>query len=617
VGFLPPNSLESMQRVWCIFMGGIFLAICSASAQIEDTADAYPRPYPTRNEGPSVQFGQAYQDISPNMPRPYDGAVLVKPKVETPDGVDAAKEAVITAEIAGLVFLENADQVKKDGAPGLAGVVTGIGILNQTEFQDKMRPYFGRPATMSVLDKICRDVIDYYRQQGFPVVNVVVPQQTVRDGAIQFLVTEARVGKVIVEGARWFNPDRLRENVTLREGDRVDADELQEDVRWLNNNPFRQANLAFQPGEQPGTTDVILEVNDRMPLRFFFTYDNYGIDLTGKNRLSTGFNFGNLFSTDQQVNFQYTTTTQEVFNSLKAYSGSWIIPFPWRNYLTIFGSYSGAQGDIPGTSATLQSASWQVSARYNAPLPMIGVYSHEVYGGFDFKQASNSLLIFNITTPDGGGFGTYDIFQLTAGYSGSAPDEIGSTSFELGGFYSPGGVGTLNNSTTFNNIISGANPEYGYGRFSLTRGFILPLNFSIRGEFNGQLATTSLMPTEQFGLGGYNTVRGYDERVANGDNAWVMNLEFWTPPGSVFKIFGNQEVEDRLQFLAFWDYGSVGFADPLPGQVQYWLMSVGPGLRYNIDRYVNVQFDWGFQLHQAPPGTKVGNRAELSATIAY
>jgi len=617
VGFLPPNSLESMQRVWCIFMGGIFLAICSASAQIEDTADAYPRPYPTRNEGPSVQFGQAYQDISPNMPRPYDGAVLVKPKVETPDGVDAAKEAVITAEIAGLVFLENADQVKKDGAPGLAGVVTGIGILNQTEFQDKMRPYFGRPATMSVLDKICRDVIDYYRQQGFPVVNVVVPQQTVRDGAIQFLVTEARVGKVIVEGARWFNPDRLRENVTLREGDRVDADELQEDVRWLNNNPFRQANLAFQPGEQPGTTDVILEVNDRMPLRFFFTYDNYGIDLTGKNRLSTGFNFGNLFSTDQQVNFQYTTTTQEVFNSLNAYSGSWIIPFPWRNYLTIFGSYSGAQGDIPGTSATLQSASWQVSARYNAPLPMIGVYSHEVYGGFDFKQASNSLLIFNITTPDGGGFGTYDIFQLTAGYSGSAPDEIGSTSFELGGFYSPGGVGTLNNSTTFNNIISGANPEYGYGRFSLTRGFILPLNFSIRGEFNGQLATTSLMPTEQFGLGGYNTVRGYDERVANGDNAWVMNLEFWTPPGSVFKIFGNQEVEDRLQFLAFWDYGSVGFADPLPGQVQYWLMSVGPGLRYNIDRYVNVQFDWGFQLHQAPPGTKVGNRAELSATIAY
>jgi len=51
-------------------------------------------------------------------------------------------------------------------------------------------------------------------------------------------------------------------------------------------------------------------------VRFFFTYDNYGIDLTGKNRLSTGFNFGNLFNMDQQVNFQYTTSTQSIFNSL-------------------------------------------------------------------------------------------------------------------------------------------------------------------------------------------------------------------------------------------------------------------------------------------------------------
>ena len=598
---------------------GVYLCLGTfcVFGQMADLPDVYGAPYPTRNEGPSIEFGQQYQDVSPNMPDPIQGAIKVKPKVEHPEEGGAEKEAVVTSEIRGLVFLEKEDQIKANGAPGLTGVVTGIELLKSEEFQQKLQPYFGRPATLSVLDKVCRDVIEYYRNQGFPVVNVVVPRQTVREGAIQFLVTEAHVGKVIVEGARWFNPDRLKSEVSLREGDKVDAAQLQEDIRWLNNNPFRQANLAFQPGEEPGTTDVILEVNDRMPLRFFFTYDNYGIDLTGKNRLSTGFNFGNLFNLGQQANFQYTTSTQNIFNSLNAYSGSWIVPFPWRNYLTVFGSYSGAQGDVPNTSATLNSSSWQISARYNAPLPMLGAYAHELYGGLDYKQASNSLLIFNITTPDGGGFGTYSIFQLTAGYSGSLPDEVGSTSFELGGFYSPGGVGSLNDSANFNDIIPNASPDYGYGRFTLTRGFTLPLNFSIRGEFNGQLATTSLMPTEQFGLGGYNTVRGYDERVANGDNAWVFNLEFWTPPGSIFKIFGNQEVEDRLQFLAFWDYGCVGYEQPQPGQGSTWLMSVGPGLRYNIDRYASVQLDWGFQLHQAPPGTKAGNRAELSATIAY
>lgn len=549
------------------------------------------------------------------MPRPADGRIKVEPKVESPEG-GQAKEAVVTAEVKALVFVDSEGAVKADGVPGASGVITGIEILKQEDFRDKLKPYLGKPATMATLNKVSKDVIDYYRREGFPVVNVVVPRQTVRDGVIQFVVTEAKVGKVIVEGAKWFNPDKFKDEVSLREGDKVDGDQLQEDVRWLNTNPFRSTDLAFQPGETTGTTDVILEVNDRMPLRFFFTYDNYGIDLTGKNRLSTGFNFGNLFNTDQQVNFQYTTTTQEVFNSLNAYSGSWIIPFPWRNYLTVYGAYAGSQAEIAPNN-TLQGNSWQVSARYNAPLPMIFEYTHEVYGGFDFKQSSNSLLIFNTEIGDGGGFGLYNVFQLTAGYSGNIPDPIGSTSFEVAGFYSPGGLGTLNDQETYNNIRPDADPDYGYGKLNLKRGFVLPLNFSLTAAFNGQITTSNLMPTEQYGLGGYNTVRGYDERVANGDNAWVFNAEFRTPPGSIAKIFGNQEIDDRIQFLGFWDYGFVGFNNAQPGQSNTYLMGAGPGLRYNIDRFVSVQFDWGFQLMKTPPGSKVGNRAELSVTAAY
>ena len=128
------------------------------------------------------------------------------------------------------------------------------------------------------------------------------------------------------------------------------------------------------------------------------------------------------------------------------------------------------------------------------------------------------------------------------------------------------------------------------------------------------------MPTEQYGLGGYNTVRGYDERAANGENAYVFNTELRTPPGSIFKIFGNQEVDDSIQFLAFFDYGFTGNIKPPSGsttQQDFWLMSVGPGLRYNIDRFVSVRFDWGFQLHRAPIGSVTGSRAELSVTAAY
>jgi hemolysin activation/secretion protein len=596
----------------CLALGGVS---CGSVFGQEGDSNEYAVPYPTRSQGPSVQYGQGFQSVAPSMPPPVEGKVTVKPKVEPAESV-AGKETVVASELKALVFVEASEQIKPDGVTGASGILTTIALLNEAGIQQTIRSYLGKPATLESLNQLCREVIDFYRKNGFPVVNVVVPRQTVRDGAVQLVVTEARVGKVIVEGARWFDPDRLKGEVSLREGDKVDGNQLEEDVRWLNTNPFRGVSPAFQPGEKPGTTDVILEVSDRIPIRVFLTYDNYGIDLTGKNRLSTGFNFGNLFNEEQQVNFQYTTTTQEIFNSMNVYSGSWIVPLPWRNYLTVYGAYAGSQADIE-PEGELRGSTWQVSARYNAPLPLIGLYTHEIYGGLDFKQASNSLLIFNTSPGPGGGFGVYNVFQLAAGYSGNMPDEIGSTAFELGGFYSPGGVGGLNDTATYSNVRTGADPDYGYGKLSAKRGFILPLNFSLSGSFNGQIATTNLMPTEQYGLGGYNTVRGYDERVANGDNAWVVNVEFRTPPGSIFKLFDNQEVEDRLQFLGFWDYGWVGFHNAIPGQINTYLMGVGPGLRYNIDRYVSVQFDWGFQLMKTPPGSKVGNRAELSVTAAY
>ena len=594
---------------------GILLLFAAKSfAQLPDELG------PSRAAPPSVQFGQGFQGIAPSPVPGKPGTVQTIPKVEPPEGAQRGREAVITAELKGLVFVEQEDQIKAEGVPGVEGVVASSELLQNAKFADRMRVYFGKPVTLGGLDEITREVISYFREQGFPVVNVVVPQQTVKDGVIQILAIEARVGRVKVENARWFRPDNIRSEVNLRQGDKIDANQLQDDMNWLNTNPFRTADLKFEPGVQEGTTDLVIDVNDRLPLRVYTTYDNYGIDLTGKNRQSIGFNLGNMFSLDQQAGFQYTTSWKELFKSMNAYSGSYLIPLPWRNTLTLLGSYTDSQSSLaPGQ--TLTGDSWQVSGRYNVPLPTLDPVNHAFYAGLDFKQSSNAFLIFNTAVDSGTGSGLapFSIFQLTAGYNANIPDDWGLTSFELGGFYSPGGVTGWNTTSQFQNVVPNSCASYVYGKFNLNRTFVLPYKFTISSNFNAQLASAPLMPTEQYGLGGYNTVRGYDERSVNGENAYVFNTEFRTPPGSIFKIFGNQEVDDSFQFLAFFDYGFVGNIKPAPGlpEPTMWLMSVGPGLRYDIDRFVSVRFDWGFQLHRAPIGSVTGSRAELSVTAAY
>ena len=599
---------------WPIY-GALFLSVSVAVAQVGNSLN------PTRSEGPSVQFGQGFQDIAPSPAPGKAGSVQTLPKVEPPVGSSRSREAVITSELKGLVFVETEDQIKPDGAPGAVGVLASSDLLRKAEFSDRMNKYFGKPVTLGGLDEITREVINYFREQGFPVVNVVVPQQDVKDGVVQILAIEARVGRVKVENARWFRPSNIRNEVNLREGDKIDANQLQDDLNWLNTNPFRTVDLKFEPGEKEGTTDLVADVKDRLPFRVYTTFDDYGIDLTGKNRQSVGLNLGNLFSLDHQVGFQYTTAWKDIFSSMNAYSGSYLIPFPWRNTLNIFGSYTKSKS-VNSEIQTLTGDSWQMSGRYNVPLPTLDPVSHSFYAGLDFKQSSNAFLIYGINYTSQfteSGLAPFSIFQLTAGYDASIPDDLGLSNFEVAGFYSPGDVSGWNNTAQFQSVVPNSSASYVYGRLDFNRTFVLPYKFTISGSFNGQLASSPLMPTEKYGIGGYNTVRGYDERSANGDNGYVMTAELRTPPGSIFKIFGNQEIEDSFQFLGFFDYGFVGNIKPQSGTPEQtiYLMSVGPGLRYNIDRFVSVRFDWGFQLHQAPIGSVTGSRAELSVTAAY
>ena len=130
---------------------------------------------PSRAQGPSVEFGQGFQDIAPSLPVSKPGSVKTIPKVEQPEGSTRGRESIITAELKGLVFVETEDQIKAEGVSGASGVIASSDLLQKPEFSVKMQRFFGKPVTLGGLDVITKEVINYFREQGFPVVNVVVP----------------------------------------------------------------------------------------------------------------------------------------------------------------------------------------------------------------------------------------------------------------------------------------------------------------------------------------------------------------------------------------------------------------------------------------------------------
>jgi len=578
--------------------------------------------------GPSLQYGQSFQDYGPKtMP---SGPMKAGSKTSRSSAFVSQGDEQVTANLTGIVFLGTMGEVAPTGRPTSSGIKTTVPGLSFSEVSRIAQPYMGKAVNFGDLDDICRQVTAYFESVNQPVVAAVVPEQEIRGGVVQILVVRGKMGQVSVEGNRYFKSDNLKSVVRLKEGEDIDLGTLTDDMNWLNGNPFRQVEPSLSPGQSAGQTDVVLEVKDRFPIRPYVSYDNFGIQSLGYDRYSAGASMIDIWSGwDQQLNYQYLTSGS--FNALVSNSGSYSVALPWEHSLTFLASYSKSNPDAVGPM--VQSGYyWQVSGRYNIPLPTLNVldgldYRHQVYVGYDFK-AANSDLFFNGAALDpvyNGLVGLYNISQFVLGYGLNLTDPLGSTSFETVLYGSPGGMSTNNSNASFQNIDGGADAQYIYGKFSLNRVFRLPGDACLMLSGQIQQADSNLMPSESFGIGGYDTVRGYDQRSSNGDNAYLGNVEIRTPPISIWQLAGAGEALDQLVFLGFLDYGQVlQYSSDTITSVNSHLMSVGPGLRYNIGPYFNVRFDWGFQLQQAPPGTTGGvggrsgnSQAVLSATLAY
>jgi hemolysin activation/secretion protein len=136
-----------------------------------------------------------------------------------------------------------------------------------------------------------------------------------------------------------------------------------------------------------------------------------------------------------------------------------------------------------------------------------------------------------------------------------------------------------------------------------------------------QLADHNLLPSEQLGVVGHDSVRGYDERVANGSEGELLSAELRSP---AFSLLGTSVSEmlddsaaDQAQLLAFWDYGQVRDKQANPSSPNgIHLSSIGVGARYSISRYLDLRLDYGHQIIPLP-GANLGNAVHVSLTVGY
>lgn len=523
--------------------------------------------------------------------------------------------------VKGLIFTADLEDLRAPVAPDVTGVVVkDIELLRRPGFERVVAPYLGRPLNEQTMRDLQTNVVYFCRSQGRPVVDVIYLQQEVSNGVLRVLFLEGKLAGLEVQDPAgrpytngWTRPKFLTDRIRLEPGGPIDEPRLRRDLDWLNRSPFRTTEAWYKqaPGKL-GESEIILRVEEERPIRPYIGYEDTGSRLTDFNRVLAGFDWGKPFGLQDHV-FNYRFTADPAFEHLRAHTAGYSVPLPWRNTVRVFGYYLDSEGDLDET-VTLEGSAYQTSLRYDIPLPFLGPYQQEVSVGLDFKHADNNL-IFNAesaaNTPT-------DIFQCALGYSGLLPDALGGTSLSGQFYYSPGGVTDQNSDEAFDQARAFAASEYYYGRLSLGRQTGLPGRFAWVFTGTLQLSSENLLPSEQLGLGGYTTVRGYDEREVNTDQGWILSNEIRTPAFSPLMDLGLKQAQDRLQLLGFFDYGVGHNRQLLPEEDAHRILSsVGVGLRLTIRRNLELRFDYGWQLTDAGTDNPDSSRGHIVARATF
>ena len=522
------------------------------------------------------------------------------------------RNSIVLSDLKGIVLLgPNQCLPKKTQEVDWVGLnIPG----NPKNLRNKLAVFLGKPVSAETLVNIKKTIADYYISESYPFVIVKVPEQDVTSGILQVFVTESRLGTLSVEGNRYVSSEQIKKNFKIKPGQRIYEKRLLQSLSFINRNPFQRADLVFAPGTEVDTTNVIIAVKDRRPLRIYAGSDNLAVELLGPNQWYAGFNWGNAFGLGHILSYQYTAAYN--IQRLQAHTAQYTAFLSWGHILDVYGGYSEVHQPVTPPFKRNSGWSMQASARYTIPLKIYPYLEHEIITGADVKRTNNTFEFTEVFPLFGK---NVNLTQVLLGYNGNYERNTYRVDFKGNFFWSPGRWLPDQTNADYSSLRPGAVNQWVYFRGYFAYLQRLPRSFSLSLRATGQGSSQPLIPSEQFGLGGYETVRGYEERELNVDNAIVLNLEVRSPGLPIAKwMKPTCTIPDALQFLVFLDYGWGDYIVPLPATPKTaYLMGAGPGVRYTLEPYLTARLDWGVRLHNEDEFVGNWNRFHFNVTASY
>jgi hemolysin activation/secretion protein len=492
--------------------------------------------------------------------------------------------------------------------PNVNGDIRVAGDIDTSQIQppqplalvEKLKMFLGKPINDEILKNIRETISSHFTELGRPFVDVGLPPQDVTEGDLSIVVAEFQIGSIRTKGNEWFSSEMIENFAQLKSGSIIDKVALDERLTKLNENPFLKVAPEFTPGTKPGTTDVTLQAEDRLPVDVTASYSTTGNPTTGWERFSHGASWGNAFGRGQTLSYQLGTSAS-VWQGLArdllrskdptflGHTISWSAPLASGDALQASFGYSRS---VPLLGPDLGSVAITVNAggQYQTHLSE----TDQISFGVDYKRSNNQLAFGGTTVQHG----YTEVMQFTVHNNSTFNWMLGEFSVDNTLTVSPGGLTSGNRNSAFMPPADGTHSgspgtyaKYLYDKLTLTQTIPLSESLTLALKASGQEATSNLLGSESFSIAGADAVRGYAEFGLSGARGLLFSAELRGPSWPILLP------DDNLQLHAFVDEGQAWNPTASASTPAYsHSLSFGVGSKYMVGRYLTLGLDQGWQI---------------------
>ncbi|MDF0555134.1 ShlB/FhaC/HecB family hemolysin secretion/activation protein [Kamptonema sp. UHCC 0994] len=478
--------------------------------------------------------------------------------------------------------------------------VVGSTILTREEIDAIVKPLEGRSVTLEQLREAADKITTIYLDRGYITSRAVVPPQTISDGKVQIQVIEGKLAKIEVEGTKRLNPSYVRSRIRLGAGRPLSTAKLEDQLRLLRVDPlFDNVEASLRAGDKEGESILIVRVIEANAFQANFSIDNYSPPSVGSERLGVNVRHRNITGRGDELAAAYYRAIgdSDVFDfsyriPVNAMNGTVQLRVaPNRNSIV---QAPFDQFDISGKSHL-----YEIS--YRQPLLRSPIQEFAVSLGFTYQRGRTYLA------------GDPFPFGLGPGEEGSNTGVTTTSVIKIGQDYirrDPRGAWALRSQFSIGTGLFDATvnespvPD---GLFFSWLGQVqrvqrLNENHLLILQADLQLSANSLLPSQQFVIGGGQSLRGYRQNVRSGDNGFRFSVED--------RITIDRDPSSKaptLQLAPFIDMGMVWNSQNNPNKIAFpntsifggdraFLAGIGLGILWEPMPKVNVRIDYALPI---------------------